>query len=79
MTPAEAKARHAKLAEEISRLDHAYHVEGQQFIIEGGYEQISNQLFSELHKLEKQFPSAAPRATMARSRTSRELPDQRRS
>jgi len=56
VTYAEAKKRHAQLADEIRRLDYAYYVEGQQFIIEGGYEQISEQLFSELRELERQFP-----------------------
>jgi DNA ligase (NAD+) len=52
MTSAEAKARHAKLAEEIRRHDHAYYVEGRQLITDREYDQ----LFGELQKLEKDFP-----------------------
>ena len=52
MTPAEAKKRHAQLAAEIRRHDHAYYVEGRQFITDREYDQ----LFAELQKLEQDFP-----------------------
>ena len=52
MTRAEAKKRHAQLAEEIRRHDHAYYVEGRQLITDREYDQ----LFNELQKLEKDFP-----------------------
>jgi DNA ligase (NAD+) len=47
-----AKKRHAELAAEIRRHDHAYYVEGRQLITDREYDQ----LFSELQKLEKDFP-----------------------
>ncbi|HVU26550.1 MAG TPA: NAD-dependent DNA ligase LigA [Verrucomicrobiae bacterium] len=52
MTHSEAKKRHAQLAEEIRRHDHAYYVEGVAKISDYEYDQ----LFSELQKLEKEFP-----------------------
>ena len=52
MTLREAKARHAQLADEIRRHDHAYYVEGRQLITDREYDQ----LFGELQKLEKDFP-----------------------
>jgi DNA ligase (NAD+) len=52
VTRAEAKKRHAQLAEEIRRHDHAYYVEGRQLITDREYDQ----LFNELQKLEKDFP-----------------------
>jgi DNA ligase (NAD+) len=52
MTLREAKARHARLANEIRRHDHAYYVEGRQLITDREYDQ----LFKELQELEKQFP-----------------------
>ena len=52
MTLREAKARHARLAGEIRRHDHAYYVEGRQLITDREYDQ----LFKELQELEKQFP-----------------------
>ena len=52
MTHAEAKKRHAQLAAEIRRHDHAYYVEGRQIITDREYDQ----LFKELQELEKQFP-----------------------
>ena len=52
MTHAEAKKRHAQLAAEIRRHDHAYYVEGRQLITDREYDQ----LFKELQELEKQFP-----------------------
>jgi DNA ligase (NAD+) len=52
MTLREAKARHAQLADEIRRHDHAYYVEGRQLITDREYDQ----LFKELQELEKQFP-----------------------
>ncbi len=52
MTHAEAKKRHAELATEIRRHDHAYYVEGRQIITDREYDQ----LFKELQELEKQFP-----------------------
>src|ERR1035441_4105299 len=48
----EAKKRHAELAAEIRRHDHAYYVEGRQLITDREYDQ----LFAELQKLEKDFP-----------------------
>src|SRR5204862_5604810 len=52
MTFAQAKARHAELADEIGRYDHAYYVEGRQLITDREYDQ----LFKELQDLEKDFP-----------------------
>jgi len=52
MTHAEAKSRHAKLAEEIRRHDHAYYVEGSQLITDHEYDT----LFKELQALETSFP-----------------------
>jgi len=52
VTHAEAKKRHAELATEIRRHDHAYYVEGRQIITDREYDQ----LFKELQELEKQFP-----------------------
>jgi DNA ligase (NAD+) len=49
---AEAKRRHAQLADEIRRHDHAYYVEGRQLITDREYDL----LFKELQDLEKQFP-----------------------
>jgi DNA ligase (NAD+) len=49
---AEAKKRHAQLAGEIRRHDHAYYVEGRQLITDREYDR----LFKELQDLEKQFP-----------------------
>ena len=52
MTFAQAKARHAELADEIRRHDHAYYVQGRQIITDREYDQ----LFKELQDLEKNFP-----------------------
>ena len=52
MTFKEAQTRHAKLADEIRRHDHAYYVEGQQLITDYEYDA----LFKELTDLEKEFP-----------------------
>ena len=52
MTLRDAKTRHAQLADEIRRHDHAYYVEGRQLITDREYDQ----LFKELQDLEKQFP-----------------------
>ena len=52
MTLKEAQARHAKLADEIRRHDHAYYVEGKQLITDFEYDA----LFKELSDLEKEFP-----------------------
>jgi DNA ligase (NAD+) len=52
VTPAEAQKRHAQLADEIRRHDHAYYVEGRQLITDREYDR----LFRELQELEKQFP-----------------------
>jgi DNA ligase (NAD+) len=52
VTQAEAQKRHAELADEIRRHDHAYYVEGRQLITDREYDQ----LFGELQKLEKEFP-----------------------
>ncbi len=48
----EAKKRHAELVAEILRHDYAYYVEGRQLITDHEYDQ----LFSELQKLEQEFP-----------------------
>src|SRR5438093_3818184 len=55
MTQAEAKRRHAKLAEEIRRHDHAYYVEARPAISDREYDK----LYRELLDLEKQFPDLA--------------------
>jgi DNA ligase (NAD+) len=55
MTPAEAKAKHARLVEEIRRHDHAYYVLAQPEISDREYDQ----LYHELLGLEKQFPELA--------------------
>ncbi|HEU5123358.1 MAG TPA: NAD-dependent DNA ligase LigA [Verrucomicrobiae bacterium] len=52
MTLKEAKNRHAELAEEIRRHDHAYYVIGRQLITDREYDA----LFTELQRLEKEFP-----------------------
>jgi DNA ligase (NAD+) len=52
MTHTEAQTRHARLADEIRRHDHAYYVEGRQLITDREYDQ----LFKELQELEKIFP-----------------------
>ncbi len=52
MTLREAKVRHARIADEIRRHDHAYYVEGRQLITDREYDQ----LFKELQELEKIFP-----------------------
>jgi DNA ligase (NAD+) len=53
MTLDQARARHADLAREIRRHDHAYYVDGQQIITDREYDQ----LFGELQNLEKEFPA----------------------
>ena len=52
MTNAAAQKRHAQLADEIRRHDHAYYVEGRQIITDHEYDQ----LFKELQELEKNSP-----------------------
>jgi DNA ligase (NAD+) len=52
VTHAAAQKRHAQLAEEIRRHDHAYYVEGRQIITDREYDA----LFKELQELEKDFP-----------------------
>ena len=52
MTHAHAQERHARLAEEIRRHDHAYYVEGRQLILDHEYDR----LYKELQDLEQQFP-----------------------
>jgi DNA ligase (NAD+) len=52
VTHADAQKRHAELAAEIRRHDHAYYVEGRQLITDREYDA----LFHELQELEKQFP-----------------------
>ena len=52
MTLKEAQTRHAQLAGEIRRHDHAYYVEGKQIITDFEYDA----LFKELQELEKEFP-----------------------
>jgi DNA ligase (NAD+) len=53
VTNTAAQKRHAQLAAEIRRHDHAYYVEGRQLITDREYDQ----LFKELQELEKQFPN----------------------
>src|SRR5712692_8329645 len=53
MTPAQAKARHAELSDEIRRHDHAYYVEAKPNITDREYDR----LYKELIELEKQFPA----------------------
>jgi DNA ligase (NAD+) len=52
VTHSAAKKRHAQLADEIRRHDHAYYVEGGQIITDREYDA----LFKELQELEKNFP-----------------------
>ncbi|MEI9864956.1 MAG: hypothetical protein WDN00_10455 [Limisphaerales bacterium] len=52
VTHAVAKSRHAELAGEIRRHDHAYYVDGRQLITDREYDA----LFKELQELEKEFP-----------------------
>jgi DNA ligase (NAD+) len=52
VTHTEAKRRHAELAAEIRRHDHAYYVEGEAKISDHEYDA----LFKELQELEKNFP-----------------------
>ena len=47
-----AKKRHAQLADEIRRHDHAYYVEGRQLVTDREYDG----LFKELQELEQAFP-----------------------
>jgi DNA ligase (NAD+) len=55
MTLEKAKARHAELAEEIRRHDHAYYVLAQPSVSDRDYDR----LYHELLDLEKQFPELA--------------------
>src|SRR5437868_11751132 len=55
MTPHQAKARHAELADEIRRHDHAYYVLAQPSISDRDYDR----LYHELLDLEKKFPELA--------------------
>ena len=52
MTHAAAQKRHAELAEEIRRHDHAYYVEAEPKVSDFEYDR----LYQELLDLEKQFP-----------------------
>ncbi|HYG23667.1 MAG TPA: NAD-dependent DNA ligase LigA [Verrucomicrobiae bacterium] len=52
MTPEQANKRHAELAGEIRRHDHAYYVAGTQLISDREYDA----LFKQLQELEKNFP-----------------------
>jgi DNA ligase (NAD+) len=52
MTHADAQKRHAELAEEIHRHDHAYYVEARPTLSDFDYDR----LYQELVELEKQFP-----------------------
>ena len=52
MTFKDAQARHAALADEIRRHDHAYYVEGKQLITDHEYDKLYRQLLD----LEKEFP-----------------------
>ena len=55
MTQAEAQRRHAQLAEELRRHDHAYYVEAKPLISDREYDR----LYHELLDLEKAFPELA--------------------
>jgi DNA ligase (NAD+) len=55
MTQAQAKKRHAQLADEIRAHDHAYYVEAQPKISDRDYDR----LYHELLELEKEFPELA--------------------
>ncbi|HEY2951412.1 MAG TPA: NAD-dependent DNA ligase LigA, partial [Verrucomicrobiae bacterium] len=55
MTDAQAKARHAELAEEIRRHDHAYYIEARPAISDREYDK----LYRELLDLERAFPDLA--------------------
>ena len=55
MTSAAAQKRHAQLADEIRRHDHAYYVAGRQLITDREYDG----LFKGLQELEKNFPELA--------------------
>ena len=55
MTPAETSARHAALAGEIRRHDHAYYVEARPAISDSEYDR----LYRELLDLERDFPALA--------------------
>src|SRR5688572_27669112 len=52
MNFAQAKTRHAQLADELRRHDHAYYVVGKPLITDFEYDA----LFKELQELEKEFP-----------------------
>jgi DNA ligase (NAD+) len=52
MTPAAAQKRHAQLADEIRRHDHAYYVEAQPKISDRDYDRLCHELL----ELEKEFP-----------------------
>ena len=52
VTHAHAQERHAQLAAEIRRHDHAYYVEGRQLILDHEYDR----LYKELQDLEQSFP-----------------------
>src|SRR5688572_27182035 len=71
MTHAEAKKRHAKLADELRRHDHAYYVEGQQFITDRSYEEITEHILHELRELEKQFPILVARSLARKTASKR--------
>src|SRR5580765_4047711 len=55
MTMAQARSRHAELAAEIRRHDHAYYVEAKPVISDHDYDR----LYRELLDLEKEFPNLA--------------------
>jgi len=57
VTLKEAQSRHAELADNIRRYDHAYYVIGEQQITDYEYDR----LFQELTDLEKEFPALATR------------------
>src|SRR5260370_861404 len=56
MTPAQAKARHNELSDEIRRHDHAYYVAAKPIISDREYDR----LYKELIELETHFPEPAP-------------------
>ena len=73
MTAAEAKQRHAQLADEIRRHDHAYYVEGRQLITDREYDQ----LFENCRSWRKSFPNSSRRnrpPNASAARPARNLP-----
>ncbi len=69
MTFAQAKARHAELAGEIRKHDHAYYVEARPVISDYDYDR----LYRGLRDLEKQFPELATRDSPSQRVTDKRL------